>query len=126
MALPTAQYLLALSLELIGKAYFLKAKHGPPESVYTHKVSRLIAPCQLNDDQMKLLVAAEELVIWAGRYPTPKWTKESLKEKYDVPSTFTEGIEHIDASALPNAATAQRCHEFVALFETIRTSWATA
>ena len=123
MALATAQYLLALSLELVAKAYFLKAKLGARENVYTHAVTNLIAGNLLNPDQKELLRAAEELVVWAGRYPTPKWTKEEFKEKYDVPAQVIAGVEQIDAKAIPNAATPQRCYEFIALFNLVQNAW---
>lgn len=126
MALPTAQYLLALSLEMVGKAYYLRAKLGAREGVYTHAVSELIADRLLSSDQKQILVGAEELVVWAGRYPTPKWTKEVFKEKYDVPVNVTAGIEHIDANAIQNTATPQRCRDFLSLFEFIHGAWRAA
>lgn len=126
MALATAQYLLALAVELIGKAYFLKVRLGPREGIYTHTVSDLIAKNLLNAHQSDILRSAEESVVWAGRYPTPKWTKEDSKERYDVPAKVIEGVEHIDASAINNSASPHRCNEFLELFNFMHQAWSKA
>lgn len=126
MLLPTAEFLLSLAIELICKAYLLKAKVDKPEAIYRHDVSNLMPKGLLSEEQQKLMTHAERYVIWAGRYPTPKWTREDLKEGFDVSSTFSDGIEHIDASQLPNSSSRPRCDELLVLYEHLRQSWANA
>ena len=124
MLLPTAEFLLSLAVELLSKAYYLKAKLGPPEAIYRHDVATLLKDGFLNVEQSRLMCHAERYVVWAGRYPTPKWTKEQYKEYYDVPSTVIGSVEHIDATDIPNTASRPRCNELVALYEYIHSVWA--
>lgn len=124
MLLPTAEFLLSLAIELISKAFLLKAKVGEPEAIYRHDVSELLPKGLLSEEQQKLMLHAERYVAWAGRYPTPKWTKEKFKEEFDVPSTVSDGIERIDASHVPNSSSRPRCDELLALYEHLRQSWA--
>ena len=124
MLLPTAEFLLSLSIELICKAYLLKKKAVNREAIYRHDVFTLLPEGLLSQEQKKLMLHAERYVVWAGRYPTPKWTTEWSKETFDVPSTFLNGIEQIDASQLPNSSSRARCDELAALFEHLRATWA--
>ena len=104
MAMVTAQFLAALAVELITKAYFLKLRLGKSELIYTHQVSDLCGERLLNSDQRDLMQRAERYVVWAGRYPTPRWDKEHKKKEYDVPSVFIDGQEQINAADLPNSS----------------------
>lgn len=123
MCLPTATFLLSLAIEQITKAYYLKIGSGPKEEIFSHKVATLCGEKILSTDQKKLMAYAESYVVWAGRYPTPKWIAEKFKEKYDVPSSFVDGIEHIDAGKLPNAASRDRARQLLALYEYIHNAW---
>jgi len=126
MLLPTAEFLLSLALELLCKAYHLKATIGRPEDIYSHNVVDLVGSGFFTEPQERLMRHAERYVIWAGRYPTPKWTKEHFKEGYDVPSKFIGGVEHIDGSDIPNTASRPRCNELIELCQYIRSRWAQA
>lgn len=126
MLLPTAEFLLSLALELICKAYLLKTKANDPEAIYRHDVSALVPKDLLSPDQQTLMLHAERYVVWAGRYPTPKWTKDKFKEDFDVPSTIENGIERIDASHIPNTSSRPRCEQMLALYEHVRQAWAAA
>jgi len=119
MAMVTAQFLVALALELVSKAYFLRLKLGPSELIYTHQVSKLCGEKLLNADQRALLGRAERYVVWAGRYPTPRWDKEHKREEYDVPSVFVDGQEHIDATGLPNSSSPGEVAKLFELYEYI-------
>jgi len=66
---------------------------------------------------------AEAFVIWAGRYPTPKWTKEQFKEAYDVPCKIIDGAEYIDAEKLPNSTSRKRADELLSHYEHIHKAW---
>jgi len=123
MFLPTAEFLLALALELLAKAYYLKANAGPQEAIYRHDVAGLLDPTFLTDEQHRLMRHAERYVVWAGRYPTPKWTKETFKEDYDVPSVVQGRIERINGADIPNTASRPRCDELLALYEHIHAAW---
>jgi hypothetical protein len=124
MCLPTAVFLLSLAIEQVCKAYYLKSGAGPKEAIYSHEVASLCGDKLLNAEQRDLMTYAEGFVVWAGRYPTPKWTKEIFKEAYDVPSAFVDGTEHIDATKMPNAASRERANQLLSLCEHIRTAWA--
>jgi hypothetical protein len=126
MLLPTAEFLLSLAIELICKAFLLKAKIGEPEAIYRHDVSELLPKGLLSEEQRMLMLHAERYVVWAGRYPTPKWKKEVFKEEFDVPSVVSDGIERIDAGHVPNSSSRPRCDEMLALYEHLRQSWANA
>lgn len=126
MNLPTAEFLLALAVEIISKAHYLKRSNGQREDIYKHEVSQLFEPGFLSNEQSKLLRHAERYVIWAGRYPTPKWTKEKFKEEFDVPSIINGNHEVIDATNIPNTASRPRCNELIALYQFIHTDWALA
>lgn len=117
MALATGEFVLCLALELTVKAHYLKAKTGHCEAIYDHDVLRFVPDGLLTDAQRSLLKHAVRYVIWAGRYPTPKWTTEHYKEGYDADALLVEGIETIDGSTIPNSASLQRSKELVALCE---------
>ncbi|MEA0738345.1 hypothetical protein QYY77_20140 [Xanthomonas campestris pv. campestris] len=126
MWLPTAEFLLSLALELLCKAYYLKAKIGRPEDIYSHNVVDLVGSEFFSEDQAQLMRHAERYVIWAGRYPTPKWTKEYFKEGYDVASRIVGNVEHIDGADIPNTASRPRCTELLELCQHVRSRWAQA
>jgi hypothetical protein len=126
MAMATAQFLAALALELIVKAYFLKLKLGKSELIYTHQVSDFCGENLLNADQRELLGRAERYVVWAGRYPTPRWDKEHKREEYDVASVFVDGQEHIDASDLPNSSSPGEVGKLFELHEYIQRAYRNA
>ena len=67
---------------------------------------------------------AETFVVWAGRYPTPKWINEKQKKQYDVPSVFVDGIEHIDGQKLPNSASSARAEQLIDVYEFVHNAWA--
>ncbi len=123
MLLPTAEFLASLALELIAKAYYLRSNAGPREDIYRHDVIVLCGAGFLSAEQEQLMLHAERYVVWAGRYPTPKWTKESLKENYDVPSVVVGSVEHIDATNIPNTASRPRVDQLLALYEHIHAAW---
>ena len=123
LAQSTAQFLLALALELLIKAYYLRAKLGPREAIYTHAVSNLSGIGFFDLSQSKLVGKAERYVIWAGRYPTPKWMKETSREEYDVPSVFIDGQEHIDAAELPNSSSRSEVAALQNLYEHIHQAY---
>ena len=125
MLLPTAEFLLALALELMSKVYYLRAKSGPQQAIYRHEVVGLYPEGFFSDRQVRLMHHAERYVVWAGRYPTPKWTKEHHREEYDVHSTFSGGVEHIHADDIPNTASRPRCGELIGLYEHVHRAWAT-
>ena len=117
----TAEFLLCLAIELVAKARYLRL-HGPSEDIYTHQTLDLFEPGWLDAAEVKLLAHASRYVVWAGRYPTPKWTKESPKEGHDVPSKFVDGVEHFHADDIPNTGSRQRCAQLVALFNRVHAS----
>lgn len=123
MLLPTAEFLASLALELVAKAYYLKSNAGPREDIYRHDVIVLCGAGFLTPDQERLMLHAAQYVVWAGRYPTPKWTKESSKENYDAPSVFVGAEEHIDASDIPNTASRPKVNQLLELYEYIRIAW---
>jgi hypothetical protein len=125
MLLPTAEFLLSLAVELICKAHYLKHNAGAREAIYQHEVASLCEGCLFNPEQLALMQHAERYVMWAGRYPSPKWTKEAYKEEYDVPSSFVGGIEHIDAAHIPNTASRPRAEQLLALYWHIHNAWRT-
>ena len=124
-ALLTAEFLLCLAIELVAKARYLKL-HGPSEDIYTHQTLDLFEAGWIDAGEVKLLAHASRYVVWAGRYPTPRWTKESLKEGYDVPSKFVDGVEHFHAEDIPNTGSRQRCAQLVDLFKRVHASAAPA
>lgn len=124
-ALPTAQFLLCLAIELVSKARYLKL-HGPTEEIYTHQTLDLFEAGWLDAAEVALMEHASGYVVWAGRYPTPKWTRERFKEGYDVPSKFVDGVEHFEAEDIPNTASRQRCAQLVDLFNRVHASAAPA
>jgi len=123
MLLPTAEFLLSLALELLAKAYYLKTNAGHQEAIYRHDVAGLLDSTFLTAEQYRLMRHAERYVVWAGRYPTPKWTKETFKEGYDVPSYVQGHVEHINGADIPNTASRPRCGELLALYEHIHAAW---
>jgi hypothetical protein len=126
MLLPSAEFMLALSIELMSKAHYLKNTKKPKEDIYKHEVSVLFEPGFLSPEQLTLLHHSERYVVWAGRYPTPKWTKEKYKEDYDVPSLLNSNHETIDARDIPNTASRPRCNELIELYEFIHSDWVRA
>lgn len=124
MLLPTAEFLFSLALELISKARYLKRGDGPREDIYSHDVLTLFEKNFLNPERAALLAHAHQYVVWAGRYPTPKWTKEKFKEGYDVPSSLVGNHEFIDSASIPNTASRPRVEEMAELYDFIRRSWA--
>jgi hypothetical protein len=125
-ALSTATFLLSLAIEQVSKAYYLKSKRGPRESIYTHSVADLCGEKLLDGKGKQLMAYAEAFVVWAGRYPTPKWTKEQFKEAYDVPCKIIDGLEHIDAEKLPNSTSRARTDELLAQYKLIHEAWQAA
>ena len=123
LLLPTAEFLASLALELVSKAYYLKSNHGPKEDIYSHNVLSLCGEGFFNQEQTKLMFHAQRYVVWAGRYPTPKWTKETYKEGYDVPSKVTGNYEQIDGRDVPNWASRPRADDLLALYEYVRNAW---
>lgn len=121
--LPTSQFIVSLAVELISKAYFLKLGKGNRKDIYSHNVLSLCDSIKFNTRQTELMELAESSVIWAGRYPTPKWTKESFKEEYDVPCQIKNGIEHIEANKMKNSSSPQRVEELLELYSFIRGEW---
>ena len=115
----TAEFLISLAIELIVKALYLKLGSGPREQIYTHALSDLGIDARLSPEQIHLMRHSERYVIWAGRYPTPKWTKESFKEEYDVPSVFENGVEKINGEDIPNTASLPRIKSKLELYEAI-------
>ncbi|MDD8018517.1 MAG: hypothetical protein PHP42_09110 [Bacteroidota bacterium] len=120
MLLPIAEFLAAMALELITKAYYLKINIGPKENIYTHDVSDLCGVEMFSPNQKRLLKHAQRYVVWVGKYPTPKWTKEKFKEDYDVPSIIQGGIEKIDARDIPDSSYRPRVDEMLNLYEYIQ------
>lgn len=120
--LVVAQFNISLAVELICKALYLKLAGGPREEVYTHQVAKLLPPGLLSPEQVVLLSFAAQNVEWAGRYPTPKWDRESSKEKYDIPET--NGPNTIDGNDLPNRASIALIEALEALYGQIHQAWA--
>ncbi len=116
MFLPTAQFMLSLALELIAKAHYLQSKAGPKEQVFSHDLWERLAEGVITDDQKTLMAHAQEYVEWAGRYPTPKWTTEKQKERFDAEKVVVDGVEGIHGPSIPNAASRGRCEEYIALY----------
>jgi hypothetical protein len=123
--LPTSQFLASLAVELICKAYYLKLGNGDHHNVYQHQVKSLCQNISFNSRQLELIDFAESNVVWAGRYPTPKWTKEHFKEDYDVPHITIDGKTYIDASKMKNSATPERVKDLLALYSYISEKWQT-
>lgn len=123
MAMVTAQFLVALALELLIKAYFLKVKLGKHELIYTHQVSDLCGEALLSPEQRQLLERAERYVIWAGRYPTPRWDKVHKRADFDVPSVVAGGQERINAADLPNSASPGEVAMLVELYEFLQQAY---
>ncbi len=121
--LPTSQFLSSLAIELISKAYFLKRRIGNREEIYKHQVLDLCDGITFSIEQEELMALAESNVVWAGRYPTPKWTKEKLKAEYGVPCEVIDGAEHIDASKIKNSSSPQRVADLLALYSFIWGKW---
>ena len=86
-------------------------------------LGRYYIALSLSADQIRLIRHAERYVIWAGRYPTPKWTKERFKEEYDVPSIFVQGVETINGEDIPNTASIPRIKAKINLYALIWTLW---
>ena len=118
-----SEFLISLAIEMMAKAYYLKHNPGPREAIYTHKVLPLISDIDLTDRQIELINHSEKYVVWAGRYPTPKWTKEKFKSDYDVPSIIKNGVEYIHADDIPNTASIPRIEEKWELYECINNNW---
>jgi hypothetical protein len=119
--LVVAQFNLSLAVELVAKAYYLQAKLGQPEEIYTHVVSAFVPPQLVNKEQGELLAFAAQCVEWSGRYPTPKWTKESSREKYDLPQG--PNANTIDATHIPNRASLEIVNSLDALYLHLHDAW---
>lgn len=117
--LPTAEFLLALALELICKAHYLRSKAGPREKVYGHDTWTRLNDSVLDEKQKTLMSHAQQYVEWAGRYPTPKWTSDEKKAKFDADRAIADGVEAIDGTTIPNTASRPRCDELLLLYEHI-------
>ena len=117
--LVVGQFDMALAVELIAKAYYLSAMLGPPEQVYQHEVLKLVPADMLTERERKLMQFATNCVVWAGRYPTPKWTTEKNKLAWDVPEL--DGA--INGADIPNAASGARIDELGALFEHLHAAY---
>jgi hypothetical protein len=126
MFLPTAEFLLSFSIELICKAYYLAKGDGPREAIYGHDVVSLFQSSELTAEQAKLLEHTARYVIWAGKYPTPKWTKEKFKKDSDVPSEIVNGIERINALDMPGTSSRPRVDEMFELYNFIHDLWSKA
>jgi hypothetical protein len=124
MLLPTAEFLASLAVELVAKAYYLRLNSGPREAIYRHDVLDLCGDSLFSPEQRQLMLHAQRYVVWAGRYPTPKWTRETFKEEYDVPSTIAGRVETIDATNIPNTASPPRVDELLTLHHHIQDAWA--
>jgi hypothetical protein len=124
-AIPSAQLLLALAIELMAKALYLKQAAGPREAIYSHDVLQLVGS-SLSPEQAELLEFSQTFVVWAGRYPTPKWTSEKYKISADVPSHFVDGMEHFNALDFPSHASHDRYLELGGLFNHLRSCWEAA
>lgn len=125
MFLPTAEFLVSFSIELICKAYYLAKGIGHRESIYGHDVTSLFQSKELSTEQLKLLDHTTRYVIWAGKYPTPKWTKEKFKMDSDVPSEIVNGIERINALDMPSTSSRPRVDELFYLYDFIHALWST-
>jgi len=119
LVLPTAEFLVCLAIELISKSCYLKHATQKKDKIYTHSVVELFDQNFFNENQLKLMKHAERFVLWAGRYPTPKWTKEKFKSEYDVKSKISNGVEHINAQDIPNASSRPKLDELIKLYEYI-------
>ncbi|MBI5908350.1 MAG: hypothetical protein HY848_00095 [Betaproteobacteria bacterium] len=117
-----AQFNISLAVELVCKALYLKVAHGPREAVYTHQVAKLLPSGLLSQEQEELLNFAAQSVEWAGRYPTPRWDKESNKAKYDIPEK--NGPDSFDANDIPNRASIALIDALEALYVHIHQAWA--
>jgi hypothetical protein len=123
MFLPTAEFLVSFSIELICKAYYLAKVKGPREAIYGHDVISLFQSSELSTEQTKLLEHTARYVIWAGKYPTPKWTKEKFKKDSDVPSEIVNGIERVNAPDMPGNSLRPRVDELFELYNFIHNLW---
>ena len=120
--LVVAQFNMALAVELVCKAHYLKAASGQCVKVYTHQVAKLLPAGLLSQEQEELLSFAAQCVEWAGRYPTPKWDRESSKEKYDIPEK--SGPNSFDANDIPNRASIALIDALEALYGHVHQAWA--
>jgi len=123
MFLPNAEFLLSFSIELISKAYYLQSRLGPREKIYNHNVQELFKKDDFSKQHWELLAHTMRYVVWAGRYPTPKWTKEKFKKESDVPSIIKNGIESINAIDIPSTSSRPRVDLLFTLYNHIRNLW---
>lgn len=119
--LVTSQFNLALAIELIAKAYYLKANSSSNEAIYTHEVATLLPSNLLDSEQKELMTFAAQCVQWSGRYPTPKWDKEFQREKYDVPARNAD--QSFDPNDAPNRASLQIISKLDDLYVHIHTAF---
>lgn len=103
--LVVAQFNMSLAVELMAKALFLAGAHEDLARVYTHDVASLLPEGVLSDAQRDEVNFAVQAVVWAGRYPTPRWTSERSKATWDVHEP-QPGV--IDARLVPNSASPAR------------------
>lgn len=123
LLLPTSQFLASLAIELIAKAYFLKLATADPTKIYSHEISTFCDGILLSKEEAKLLKLAESNVRWAGRYPTPQWTKEKFKTDYDVPSYTKDGIHFAEVNEMKNASSPNRVQDLLDLYSKIHEHW---
>jgi hypothetical protein len=100
----------------------LQSKAGPKEQVFSHDLWKRLSEGILTDDQKTIMAHAQEYVEWAGRYPTPKWTTEKQRERFDAEKVVVDGVEGIHGPSIPNAASRGRCEEYIALYLYLRQS----
>jgi hypothetical protein len=120
--LVVAQFNMALAVELVCKALYLKTASNPGKEVYTHKVADLLPKGLLSQEQAELLSFAVEIVEWAGRYPTPRWDKETHKDRYDIPEK--NGPNSFDANDIPNRASIGLIDVLETLYCHVHEAWA--
>lgn len=107
---------MALALELIVKAYYLRHGEGPKDAVYTHDTRNLLPPQLLDSEQWEVLRLAFVCVEWAGRYPTPRWDRKNAYEKWDPP-TLPDG--RVDLNKIPTAASLAEIDRIRAVYDVV-------
>ncbi|MGN6152912.1 MAG: hypothetical protein ACTHOH_13030 [Lysobacteraceae bacterium] len=120
-----AQLLLALAIELMAKAYYLKSGTRVEKDIYTHDLSTLVAGV-VSSEQLELIRFSQQFVVWAGRYPTPRMNNPKALALADVSSQLVDGVEHFEARDFPNYASQDRYLELGGLFNHLRACWETA
>ena len=123
----SANYLAAQVIEVLLKALALRRE---PDSaingrLYTHDLVTLandVARIPISIEEEKRLIKVGQIVMWAGRYPTPKWDKERSKKAHDLPQGQTaDGAVSIDMSAFPTSIGWDALEE---MLQKLWTAWA--